>query len=270
MLDVSPKESLKESPPPVRDNELHRSGTPFAVRAACFTLAIISLALGTSIFRQNSEIADMKAQAAQADSAADKAKADLATANATAADLQLQVTRLESAQVDLQTQLAKADAGQTDLQSQVEKARADLTAQQESSKAQVGGLQAQLGQATDESSSLRKQLAQAKSGADDLRVQLEKAQADVAKPQPIAVKAQALPVSARFEKSFFGAGLTMHVKNASPGPLSVKITVNGSNKAPSKIATIDGGETLDIADIPAGASVEMACNGYSTSTATAK
>jgi len=264
MIEVSPDISPKASEHTLPDEEHNnRPQTPFVIRATCIVLAILAIALAYRIHQQNALVSDTRVRLDQANAATDQVKADLAKSNAQSADLQLQLDRAKGLRADLQSQLTKAQGQQSDLQSQLEKARTDLRSQQDKALAQSAGLRAEINQANDGLSQLRRELDQAKGQNGDLMAQLARAQGDIAKLQPLAVKARFLPVSVTFEKpSFWSNEFTMHVRNMNPDPLKVNITIGGSRKAPSASATIEGDGTINIANLPAGAKVVIASEGY--------
>jgi len=263
MIDVAPQTSPKPAEHFIPDEKHDRPPTPFVTRAVCIILAILAIALAYAVHQKNAQVADARAQLVQANTATDQVKADLAKANALAVDLRLQLDRAKGLRSDLQSQLAKAQGQQSDLQSQLEKARANLQSQQDKAAAQSAGLQAEINQANGGLSRLQKELDQAKGQNEDLSAKLAKAEAGIAKLQPLAVKARVLPVSATIEKvSFWSAGFTMHVRNLNSSPLNVNITIGASGKTPSMSATIEGGGTLNIGNLAAGADVVIASEGY--------
>jgi septal ring factor EnvC (AmiA/AmiB activator) len=274
MIEPTPKIAPIDKRFPPVDEVREPPGTPFAVRAAGFVLAIIAIVLAVAAYQLNSVAAKEKAQLVKAGSETEQAKADLGKANARSADLQLQLDKAKGERSDLQAQLDKAQVRQSDLQSQLEKARDDLRSQVDKAKAQVSEMQAafqaKVNSANDESSRLRKELDQAKGEAEDLKPQLAKAQGDLAKLQPLIVKARVLPVAVSFEKNFWARGFTMHVKNLNTDPLKVSITIGGSGKASAAPATVEGGGSLNVENLPAGAKVVVESAGYDTLRVTAQ
>jgi predicted nucleic acid-binding Zn-ribbon protein len=274
MIETPPKMSPRDVRFPPAKEEPIPAGTPIAVRAAVLVLAIIAIALGAAVYRLNSAVAKGKVQLAKTDSEASQVKADLAKVNAQAADLSAQLDKAKTARSDLQAQLDKAQARQSDLQSQLEKARADLLSQADKAKAQVSEMQAafqaKINSANDESSRLRRELDEAKRQSGELKSQLARAQDELAKLQPLAVKARALPVETTLEKDFWARGFTMHVRNLNTDPLKVKITIGGSAKASVQSATIEGGGLLNVENLPAGAKLVIESAGYNTLSVTAQ
>ena len=272
MTEVSTQISPRDTRLPPEWDE--PAGTPFAVRAAIVVLAIIAAALAYAAYHLNSVATDEKAQIAQANSKAEQARADLGLATARSADLQLQLDRAKSQTTDLKAQLDKAQARQSDLQSQLERAQADLRVQAEQAKAQVSEMQAEfqakIKSSDDALSGLRRELDQAKSQTEEMKAQLAKARGDLAKLQPLALKARALPLATSFEKNFWDRALTMHVKNLNPDPLTVRITVVGMGKASAKSATIESGRSLNVGNLAEGAKVVIESAGYDALTVTAQ
>jgi hypothetical protein len=273
-IEPSPKISPKDTRFPPEEEEPKPAGTPSAVRAVGFVFAIIAVVLACVAYRLNSAVTNEKAQLAQAASENDQAKADLGKANARATDLQLQLDRGKSLRSDLQAQLDKAQVRQSDLQAQLEKARADLRSQADKAEARASEMQAEfqakINSANDDSSRLRKDLDQARSQAEDLKSQLAKAQSDLARLHPLALKARVLPVTTSFEKNFWDRGFTLHVKNLSPDPLKVNITITGTGNAFAKSVAMEGGGSINVENLAAGTRVVIENAGYDTLSVTAQ
>ena len=272
MIELSPQITPKDTQPPPEWPE--PAGTPFAVRAACVVLAILSLALAYMVHRLNAVVTHDKAQLAQAAAEADQLKSDLGKANARASDLQLQSDRAKGLAADLQAQLGKAKARQAEAQAQLEGARADLRAQADKARAQASEMQAEFQakvRASDDAlSGLRRELDQARSQAEGLQAQLARAKGELTKLQPLARVARALPVATSFEKNFWDRGFTLHVKNLSPDPLKVTITVATPGRPLAKSVTMDGGATVNIENLAAGAKVVLEGADYDALSVTAQ
>ena len=84
-----------------------------------------------------------------------------------------------------------------------------------------------------------------------LQSRLQQAEGRIAKLQPLAEKAQEMPVTTSFAKASWGHGLTLQIKNLNPAPLKVNIAVNGS---PKQSGTIKSGETLEVEKLTGGQS----------------
>jgi septal ring factor EnvC (AmiA/AmiB activator) len=251
--------------PPAKEEDNGRAKTPSGIRSACLILAIAALVLGFIAYQENSVLTDTKAQLAQANAETGKAKAELAKANAQSADLQAGLDKANARSNDFQTQLRTARSQGADLQAQLEKARSrqsDMQAQLDAARERSADLRARLNRADNGSSELRKELDASKAQTADLQAQLAKAQDDVAKLQPLASKARAMPVAATFKKAFWGGGFTLQVRNQNPAPLKVSIAVAGSEKTPPNSATIESGSTYEVENLTAGANVVITSDGY--------
>lgn len=222
----------------------------------------------------NSVLTKEKAQLAQAASEADQLKAGLGKANARATELQLQLDSGKSLAADLQAQLGKAQARQSDLQTQLEKVRGDLRSQVDKANSQASELQAQfqakVKASDDASSGLRRELDQAKIQTENLKSQLARAQGELTKLQPLARAARAMPVATSFERNFWDRGFTLHVKNLNPDPLNVTITIGSSGRALAKSVTMEGGGTVNVQNLAAGARVVVESAGYDALSVTAQ
>ena len=196
------------------------------------------------------------------------AKADLGMANARSAELQLQIESIGSQTADLKAQLDKAQARQSGLESQLQRALADLRSQADNARVRESDFQAVIKSSHDASSGLLKELEQAKSQAKDLEAQLAKTQGDLAKLQPLAIKARVPPLTTSFEKGFWDRGFTLHVKNLNPDPLSVNIKITGLGTAFARSATMEGGGSLNVENLAAGMRVAIESAGYDTMTVT--
>jgi len=264
MIEVLPQITPRDTQPPPEEYE--PEGTPVAVRAAVIVLAAIALVLGYAAYRLNSAAANAKAQLAQTVSNLDRATADLATASARSAGLELQLAKAKSQAADLGSQLDKAQARQSDLQSKLDKAQADILTQADGAKAREtemqAGFQAKIKSSDDAASGLRKELDQAVGKAEDLKSRLATAQSELTKLHPLAVKLRALPLATSFEKNFWDRGFTMHVTSLSPDPLKVKISIAGMGTASASSATLEGGGSLNIENLAAGAKVVIESAGY--------
>jgi len=237
--------------------------SPTALRAAVLFLAAIVAALAYAAYHLDSVAAHGKEQLALADSKIGQAKADLGMANARSAELQLQIESIGSQTADLKAQLDKAQARRSGLESQLQRALADLRSQADNARVRESDFQAVI-----KSSGLLKELEQAKSQAKDLEAQLAKTQGDLAKLQPLAIKARVPPLTTSFEKGFWDRGFTLHVKNLNPDPLSVNIKITGLGTAFARSATMEGGGSLNVENLAAGMRVAIESAGYDTMTVT--
>lgn len=252
------------------DHHDTHAGSPFAIRATALILAAAAIVLAYVAYHEKSALADTRAQLNQVTADATQARADADKNKADATGLQTQLSAATARATDLQQQLSSAQAQGTDVQSQLAKARAaqtDMRSQLDAAKSQLAGLQTELSRSNDGMADARKQLDQANARATDLQAQIDKAKSDAASPQPAAAALRVLPVSAKFEKGFFGSKYSLHITNQGTDPLPINVTVNGG---PVKSATVQGGATYDFKDLEAGASVVVSSDGFQTSTLTAK
>jgi septal ring factor EnvC (AmiA/AmiB activator) len=266
MIETSPQ--LSESPIHDDKHEGHkRSGASFGLRAACFLLLLSTLILAYMVYQENSTVADTRSQLSQATDEGAQIKASLDKANISAAQMQSQLTAANARTDELQAQLKKAEGQISDLQAQVGADRTQntgLNAQLNTAKGRLSEAQAQTSQANDSSALLRKQLDAANAQVADLQNQVAKEQAkgDSTSAQASAPLA-ALPVAATFEKTFWSGEFTLHVRNTSPNPLSVIITVAGAPAQAPVSATIKGGSTYDLGKLASGANVAITGDGFS-------
>jgi len=268
MADITSPVSGPHSAPHDR-HDMH-AGSPFAVRATVFLLAVAAIVLAFVAYREKAELADTRTQLNQANSEMTQAKADADANKAQVTSLQTQVASDGTRDTALHGQLVAAQAQVTDFQAQVAKAQAaqaDLRSQLDAAKSQSAGLQSELGRANDGMADVRKQLDQANAHAVDLQAQIDKAKSDAANPPPAAAAARALPVSATFEKAFLRRTYTMHVRNQGSGPLAINITVDGGAV---KSATVNAGATYDVSDLNAGSSIVVSSDGFEASNLTVK
>ncbi len=274
MIELSPKITPRDTRFPPVAEEFRPPGTPPGVRTLAFFLAVVAAVLAVVAYRLSSAVTRDRVQLAQAASETEQVKADLAKANARAADLQLQLDKAKGLRLDLQAQLDRAQSRQSDLQAQLEKVQADLRSQVDKANAQASEMraefQAKINSASEDSSGMRKALDQARSQAESLKSQLAKAQGDLAKLQPLAVKARAMPVVTTLEKNYWERAFTLHVKNMNPDPLQVSITVFGPGKPSAKSVTVEGGGLLNVENLAAGAKVVIESAGYDTLSVTAQ
>jgi hypothetical protein len=266
MIETSPQ--LSESPVHDNEHEDHKgSEASFGLRAACCILVLATLVLAYTVYQENSTVADTRTQLAQATDEGARTRADLDKANVKVADMQVQLTRAAGKSANLQAQLATAQSQNSDLQAQIGKARSqdsEMKAQLDSAKERLSEARAQVGLANDNSALLRKGLDAAKAQVADLQSQIARAQATAGStstqaPAPLA----AMPVAATFEKALWTGEFTLHVRNTSPGPLNVAITVEGSRGQAPISATIKGGSTCDVKDLAQGTNVVLTSNGFS-------
>jgi peptidoglycan hydrolase CwlO-like protein len=266
MIETSPR--LSESAVHDNEHEDHmRSEASFGVRAACCVLGLATLVLAYMVYEENSTVADTGTQLAQATDQGLQTKADLDKANIRVADMQNQVTAATAKASDLQTQLAKAQGQNTDLQAQIAKANSqvsEMKTQVDSAKERLSEAQAKISLANDDSALLRKELDAAKAQVADFQSQDAKAQATAdSTATQAAAPLPAMPVAAKFVKSSWTGGFTLHVKNTNSGPLIVTITVEGSQGRAPIPAIIEGGSTFDVKDLASGTNVVLTSNGFS-------
>jgi hypothetical protein len=253
------------NPQSFHHDEEHEQGhghakTPFGMTAACVILAVGCAVLGYTVKERSATASDLRTQLNQASSEVTQLKSDGDKANALAAGLKSQLDASQSQASGLKSQLEQAQVQKSAVQSQLDKAvseRSALQRQLDGDKAQFADVQGQLGQANDKLAALSKERDQARQETADLRSQMEKAQADAAKPQAAAQKD--LPVTTEFKKAFFGSSYVLHVTNPGANPIKVSITVSGKEPVP---ATINGGATFEVKDLPAGANVVIGGEGY--------
>jgi septal ring factor EnvC (AmiA/AmiB activator) len=236
------------------------------VLIACIVLAIVVVVQLVKAHGLEAKLADSDKQLAQAKSDGTAVQADLDKAKSASADLQDQLTKAKSQQADLQTQLDQSKEASSQLQAQLDKAKAvtvDLQAQLEKSKAQAADFQSQLNQATAGSTQLVSQLDQAKIQSMDLQSRLQKAESDLAQLQPMLLKVGRMPVTTSFEKEKWGHGLTLHLNNLQQQPLTVNITITGSDNTTRRQSNVVGaGGTLNVEKLAAGDKVTIASDGF--------
>jgi septal ring factor EnvC (AmiA/AmiB activator) len=268
MADTTSPVSGPQSAP--RDRHDTHSGSPFAIRATVFILAIAAIVLAYVAYHEKSQLSDTTNQLTQSNTDLTQAKTDVDSGKAQLAALQTKLSAAGAQVSDLQKQLADAQGQGTDFQSKLAKAQAaqaDLRSQLDAAKTQSASLQSELSRANDGMADVHKQLDQANARATDLQAQIDKAKSDAANPQPAPVATRALPVAATFEKGFWGDKYTMHVKNQGTDPLPINVTVAGGAV---KSATVQGGATYDLKDLPAGSSVVISSDGFETANLTVK
>jgi septal ring factor EnvC (AmiA/AmiB activator) len=273
MSDIS---SHITNPPSLHHDEEHEHGrdhakTPFGMIAACVILAVAAIVLAFSVHERNGLVADLRTQLNQASSDITGLRSDADKANTTATGLKAQLDSAQGQLADFKSQLDQAQSQKSAAQTQltkVESERSALQRQVDSDKAQLADSQSQLGQANDKVSGLSKELDQAKSQSADMQAQLAKAQGDLTNLQAPAQKAQSMPISTEFKKSFFGSKFTLLVTNLNPDTLNVSITVAGRN-APVT-AAIKSGATFDVDGLAAGTNVVIAGNNYASVNLTAQ
>jgi hypothetical protein len=101
-----------------------------------------------------------------------------------------------------------------------------------------------------------------------LQSKLQKAESDLAKVQPLVLKARNMPVTTSFESSQWGSsfsthsGFTLRINNLNPQPLKVDITVTGAGKTRTQSNTVAVGATVNVEKLAAGESVVIASEGY--------
>jgi hypothetical protein len=251
------------------DRMKHRTAS-FSFGAIVLFLVVAAGVLGFKLSQQNTALATARTQLERANSETAGVKADLTKANSKSADLQSQLDKATQAQAGLQAEVKKNQELGTDLQTQLDKARADLQSQQEKTKGETEDLQAQLLKANESSTGLRNELAAAKNQANDLKTQLATAKDAMATKPAVAAPARALPLTTDLKKSFFGSTFTLKINNSGSEALKLDIDISGSPKTPSKSATIEGGGTLELKDLAAGAKIAIASDGFNPISLTAQ
>ncbi len=232
-----------------------RPRTPLGAIAIAIVLGIAVAALAAKYRQGSALLADANADLTQSRSESAQAKTSLDDANARLAGLQRQLDAAKVQQADLKSRLDSETTQRSDLQSRLDKAQAELRSQRASERIQMTESQARLDQAAAESAQLRTDLGQARSQAADLRSRLAKAESDLASRPAPAINLPVMPVEASFAKPFFSSAYTLRLRNLNPGPLTVAITVNGSNAPKARSAVIDGGATLAVGGLAAGQNV---------------
>ncbi|HEY1764633.1 MAG TPA: hypothetical protein VGF85_06895 [Opitutaceae bacterium] len=217
--------------------------------------------LAVLYWNKNTSATSLNAKLAQTNSDNSQLRSELDKANSNVADLRRQLDAGKTQEADITSRLDAAMAAQSALKSDLSKSHSDLTSQQRIAKDQQDALQGQIQQATDETGSLQKQLDQLKSENSDLKSKLADAQSNVEKAQPPAPAKQqeAVPVTATFEKAFFGSRYTLHMKDVGHDTLDVTVSVDGAARPATKI---QAGSTLDIGDLKAGQMVMISSEGY--------
>ena len=87
---------------------------------------------------------------------------------------------------------------------------------------------------------------------------------------PVAAKPRPLPLTTEFKKSFWGGAFALQIKNQGFDPLNLDIKITGSDKTPSRSATLESGATLKVEEVAAGAQVVIASNGFESVNVTAQ
>jgi septal ring factor EnvC (AmiA/AmiB activator) len=268
MSDITSPVSGPHSAP--HDQHDMHVGSPFALRATLLLVAVVAIVLAYVVFHEKSELSNTRTQLTQATADATQARAEADKNKTDATGLQTKLSAATAHATDLQQQLATAQGQGTDFQAQLAKSHAaqtDMRSQLDTAKAQAAGLQSELTRSNDSMADVRKQLDQANARATDLQAQIDKAKSDAASPPAAVAALRTLPISAMFEKGFFGGKYTLHVTNQGSGALPINVTVNGG---PVKSSTLQAGATSDFKDLPSGASVVVSSDGFQTSNLTAK
>jgi septal ring factor EnvC (AmiA/AmiB activator) len=255
------------------EHEHAHAKTPFGIVATCIILAVACAILGYSVAQRSTTISDLRTQLNQATSEITQLKTDGDQAKSQANGLKSQLDASAAQVSGLKGQLDQAQSQRTAIQAQLDKAKTDQSALQrqlDTDKTQIADVQGQLGQANDRVSAISKERDDAKAQAADLRSQLEKAQADASKPQAAAQSARTLPIATEFKKSFWGSTFVLHVTNVNADPVKVNITVTGAGSRPPVSTTINSGAAFDVKDLPAGANVVIAGDGFESVSLTAR
>jgi hypothetical protein len=252
------------------DRMKHRTAS-FSFGAIVIFLVAASGVLGYKLSQQNTALANTRTQLERANSETAGVKADLTKANAKSADLQSQLDKAKQEQTNLQAEMKKNQEMGAGLQTQLDQTKADLKSQEEKAKSETDDLQAQLLKANNTSAGLRNELATARNQANDLKNQLATAKDTMAKQAPpAAAQTRVLPLTTDFKKSFFGSTFTLKISNSGTDALKLDIDISGSPKTPSKSATIEGGGTMELKDLAAGAKIAIASDGFAPISLTAQ
>lgn len=251
-----------------------KMGPLLGILVTWLLLAVVTIILAVKVHSLGAKLADTQKQLAQAKTDGAAAQAELDKAKATATDLQDQLTKAKAASADLQTQLDQSKEATSQLQAQMDKAKAMAVEQQaqiDKSKAQAADLQNQLNQAIAGSTQLLTQLNQTKIQSMDLQSRLQKAESDLAQLQPMLLKAGRMPVTTSFEKEKWGHGLTLHVNNLQQQPLTVNITIEGTDNNTRRQSNVVGAAgTLNVEKVAAGDRVTIASEGFESVNLTAQ
>lgn len=254
--------------PPKADAHRSRTGAPLGIIAAGVALVAACIVLATRLHQQNSVVADLRTQLTQSNSETARTYSELDKAKVQSASLSAQLLTVSGQKSQLQAQLESANAGLAQLRAEFLKARSRL----DDEGARSAGLQAQLDRANDAANGMRRDLDHERSETQALRARLAtvEAKAEAPRPQPAAVAARPMPLTASFEKSFWDRGFTLHVRNQDTDPLKVTITITGPARPVVRTATLEGGATVEVGNLPAGVRVTVASDGFKALNITAR
>jgi uncharacterized protein YhaN len=261
-----------------------REGSVLGILAAFLVLAIVILVLLGKVHRLNARLElgpDNLKELAQAKADAAQAQAELEKARAVPVELQAQLDKAKVQQAALQSQVDQLRSASEQHQLRLDEARAqsaDLQAQLDRARVQSTDLQGKLGQAVSRSTQLLAQLDEAKARSTDLQAQLQKARSDIDQLQPVVEKARHMPIKTSFEAVHGGPfsiggsahSFTLHVNNLYLEPLSVNVTISNAAGNRSHSSIIGAGATLNIEKLAAGDSVVIASEGYDSVSVTAE
>lgn len=263
----SPPGAPFDSPPPRAADRKKGS----ALGIVCVLLVAALVVLAVMLWNKSKTSTELDSKLAQTTTDNSQLHSDLDRANSSVTDLRKQLEAGTASQASIKSQLDTAIAAQAALKSDLAKARSDQKSLQQTAKDQESALQNQVQQATDQTNSLQKQLDQQKSENSELKSKLADAQANVEKAQPPAAAAakqqEAVPVSATFEKAFFGSHYTLHMKDVGHDALDVTVSVDGSARPASKIQP---GSTTEVGDLKDGQTVMISSEGYQPLSLTVK
>jgi multidrug efflux pump subunit AcrA (membrane-fusion protein) len=244
------------------DDRIKSRGASLGLSLLSIILAISAGGLAFKLRQQDDAVDNLRAQLERANSETAAAQADLTKTGSAMSDLHGLVDKAQKQAADAQAQTKKIEEAGAQTQAQLQQAQAELQSQQQKSQAQIADLQTRLNRANDSSSGLRNELATVKKQNDDLKALLAKASEKPATPSPAAVAGRTLPLTTEFKKSFFADGFTLTLKNTGSTPLKLDLEIVGSPNTPSKSVTIEGGGTLELKDLAAGATVGIASDGF--------
>ena len=234
------------------------------VLGTCVVIAILVIIFGVKIHHLNTQVAEAQMQLTQAKSETTQALAEAEKDRVASAGLQSQLDNGKSKSADLQSQLDLSKDASVQLEAQLDKTKAQsafVQSQLDSSKTQSAGLQSQLNDEISGSSQLLTQLDQAKIRSMDLQSRLQAAENDIAQLQPLLLKARHMPVTTSFESVHGGRSVTLHINNLYLQPVSVDVTITGSDKTRSQLRVIGGGAMLNVENLAVGENVVISSDG---------
>jgi septal ring factor EnvC (AmiA/AmiB activator) len=249
----------------------HRAGSlGYAIVGIILVAAILVLAL--KLKQEGASLASVQNQLEQTNSDLTAAKASLAASEGKATTLQSQLDQVRRENNDLQTRVKNAEDANATFQTQLSQAKADAQSQQRKLQTQVDQMEAQVNLADESTARLKQDLTAAQRQNEELKAQLAKAQeAASAATAPMKVAAaRPLPLASQFKKSFWGGSFTLELKNQGSAPLNLNLEITGSDKTPSRAATIESGGTFKLSDVAPGAKIVVTGEGFQPMTLTAQ